>query len=194
MNIICFESFCPHKTHNKTLIFRTLLENCGHFDYWNQRLNMRMRICYLDCHEAGLCCYLVIHIETYYVYCSCFTSICDLFTDSLVQDLTFNISIYWRIGVLPIFYMKWSSHGQPFPWMDQYNILYIREREIFSLYLARNSWKNYIVHSTKMYFLIHPLSGLQENWGLGCTIFMFFFSPSPFKIKMDGKQCPAALA
>jgi hypothetical protein len=24
---------------------------------------MRMRICYLDCHEAGLCCYLVIHIE-----------------------------------------------------------------------------------------------------------------------------------
>jgi hypothetical protein len=24
---------------------------------------MRMRVCYLDCHEAGLCCYLVIHIE-----------------------------------------------------------------------------------------------------------------------------------
>jgi hypothetical protein len=24
---------------------------------------MRMRICYLDCHEAGLCCYLVIHTE-----------------------------------------------------------------------------------------------------------------------------------
>jgi hypothetical protein len=24
---------------------------------------MGMRICYLDCHEAGLCCYLVIHIE-----------------------------------------------------------------------------------------------------------------------------------
>jgi hypothetical protein len=22
---------------------------------------MRMRVCYLDCHEAGLCCYLVIH-------------------------------------------------------------------------------------------------------------------------------------
>jgi hypothetical protein len=29
----------------------------------NQPLNMRMRVCYLDCHEAGLCCYLVIHIE-----------------------------------------------------------------------------------------------------------------------------------
>jgi hypothetical protein len=23
-----------------------------------------MRVCYLDCHEAGLCCYIVIHIET----------------------------------------------------------------------------------------------------------------------------------
>jgi hypothetical protein len=22
-----------------------------------------MCVCYLDCHEAGLCCYLVIHIE-----------------------------------------------------------------------------------------------------------------------------------
>jgi hypothetical protein len=27
-------------------------------------MNMRMRICYLYCHEAGLCCYLVIHIES----------------------------------------------------------------------------------------------------------------------------------
>jgi hypothetical protein len=32
-------------------------------DYWNQPLNMRVRVCYLDCHEAGLCCYLMIHIE-----------------------------------------------------------------------------------------------------------------------------------
>jgi hypothetical protein len=24
---------------------------------------MRMHFCYLDCHEAGLCCYLVIHLE-----------------------------------------------------------------------------------------------------------------------------------
>jgi hypothetical protein len=24
---------------------------------------MNMRACYLDCHEAGLCCYLVTHIE-----------------------------------------------------------------------------------------------------------------------------------
>jgi hypothetical protein len=25
---------------------------------------MRMPVSYLDCHEAGLCCYLVIHIES----------------------------------------------------------------------------------------------------------------------------------
>jgi hypothetical protein len=29
----------------------------------NQPLNMRMRVWYLHCPEAGLCCYLVIHIE-----------------------------------------------------------------------------------------------------------------------------------
>jgi hypothetical protein len=43
---------------------------------------MRMRVCYLDCHKAELCCYLRVHIETYYVNYSCFTSICDIFTDS----------------------------------------------------------------------------------------------------------------
>jgi hypothetical protein len=26
-------------------------------------LNMRMRAYYLECHEAGLCCYLMIHTE-----------------------------------------------------------------------------------------------------------------------------------
>jgi hypothetical protein len=34
-----------------------------HFDYWNQPLSMRMRVCYLDCHEAGPRCYLVTCIE-----------------------------------------------------------------------------------------------------------------------------------
>jgi hypothetical protein len=40
-----------------------LLNHCHHFDYWNQPLNMCMHIFYLDCHEAGLCCYIVIHTE-----------------------------------------------------------------------------------------------------------------------------------
>jgi hypothetical protein len=34
---------------------------------------MRMRVCYLDCHEAGLCCCLVIQ-KTYYIHYSCLTS------------------------------------------------------------------------------------------------------------------------
>jgi hypothetical protein len=63
-NILSTESFCPQKKHNKTLFFGiTLLKHSRSFDYWNLHLNMRMRVCYLDCHEAGLCCYLVIHIE-----------------------------------------------------------------------------------------------------------------------------------
>jgi hypothetical protein len=62
------------KNTKKTLLFdSTLLKHGHHFDYWNQPLIMHMHVCYLDCHEAQLCCYL---------HYSCFTSICDLFTDS----------------------------------------------------------------------------------------------------------------
>jgi hypothetical protein len=65
MNNLYTESFCPKNTHNRTLLFgSTLLKHAHRFDCWNQPLNMRMRVCYPDCHEAGLCCYLVIHIET----------------------------------------------------------------------------------------------------------------------------------
>jgi hypothetical protein len=46
------------------------------------RLEWPVLMRFIDYHEAGLCCYLVIHIETYYVHYSCFTSICDLFTAS----------------------------------------------------------------------------------------------------------------
>jgi hypothetical protein len=41
----------------------TILKHGRHFDYRNQPLNVLMRVCCLDCHEAGLCCYVVIHIE-----------------------------------------------------------------------------------------------------------------------------------
>jgi hypothetical protein len=52
------------KTYNRTLILgNTILKHGHHFDCWNQPLNMRMRVSYLDCHEAGLCCYLMIHIQ-----------------------------------------------------------------------------------------------------------------------------------
>jgi hypothetical protein len=59
MNILRTQSFCPQiKTLNRMLTFSST-----HFDYWNQPLTMRIHVCYLDCHEAGLCCYLVIHVE-----------------------------------------------------------------------------------------------------------------------------------
>jgi hypothetical protein len=54
----------PTETRNRMLLFgRTILRHGRHFDYWNQPLNMRMRVCYLYCHESGLCCYLVIHTD-----------------------------------------------------------------------------------------------------------------------------------
>jgi hypothetical protein len=64
MNILCIESFWPQNTHNRTMFFGSILvKHCRHFDYWNQPLNMRMLVSYLDCHEAGPCCYIAIHIE-----------------------------------------------------------------------------------------------------------------------------------
>jgi hypothetical protein len=51
---------------------------------------MRMRFWYIDCHDAELCYYLVIQ-KTYYVHYKCFTSICDLFTDSpSYKDVSFR--------------------------------------------------------------------------------------------------------
>jgi hypothetical protein len=58
------EPLCPQKVRQRTLIFGSrILEHGRHFDYWNKPLNMRMRVCYLDCHEVRLCCYLVMDIE-----------------------------------------------------------------------------------------------------------------------------------
>jgi hypothetical protein len=56
--------FPTRKMHNRTLLFgNTLLKQGCHVYYWNQPMNMRMLVSYLDCDEAGLCSYLVIHIE-----------------------------------------------------------------------------------------------------------------------------------
>jgi uncharacterized membrane protein len=58
------ESFFPQKTQNRTLLFgSTILKHGLHFDYWNQPLNMGMRVCYLDFLVAGLCCFLVMQTE-----------------------------------------------------------------------------------------------------------------------------------
>jgi hypothetical protein len=52
------------KNAHQNPIFRYYTPKHGrHFDYWNDPLIMRMRVCNLDCHETGLYSYLVIHIE-----------------------------------------------------------------------------------------------------------------------------------
>jgi hypothetical protein len=106
---------------NKSLLFGSIFFKHGrHFDYWNRPLNMRMRICYLDYHEAGLGCYLVIHIKTYYVHYRCLTSICDLFTDSPSYKTSLSIFLYnveqefclyftWNDRVLDNHSHEWTS-------------------------------------------------------------------------------------
>jgi hypothetical protein len=45
----------PTKTHNTTLLFgSTIFKHGHHFDYWNQPLNMRMRVRYLVIHIKDL--------------------------------------------------------------------------------------------------------------------------------------------
>jgi hypothetical protein len=60
---------------------------------------MHMRLCYLDCH--GLDCAVTQYYthKTYYVHYSCFSSICDLFTDSLVDILFELVSQHLACGV-----------------------------------------------------------------------------------------------
>jgi hypothetical protein len=63
MNILCIEYFHPHKTHNRTLLFRSILSQArSPFWLWKPASVYAHALCYLDCHEAVLCCYLVLHI------------------------------------------------------------------------------------------------------------------------------------
>jgi hypothetical protein len=53
----------PPQKKNRTLFFgSTPSSKVAIFTSWNQPLIMLMRVCYVDCNEAGLCCYLAIHI------------------------------------------------------------------------------------------------------------------------------------
>jgi hypothetical protein len=68
----------PIKTHKTSLLFGSILNYGCHVDYWNQPLNLRMRVCYLDRHEDAVCCYLVIHVENlrplqlfYFLFVTC---------------------------------------------------------------------------------------------------------------------------
>jgi hypothetical protein len=131
MNILSIESLCPQKPHNRTLLFaRTLFKHSRYFDYWNQALNMCMRVCYLDCHEAGLCCYLVIHIEAllfplqlfYFHLCpiywlsflvACLTMCVGLLTPSCPpkNPLWSSHSTYCTFLWEDLFWLSWTPDG-----------------------------------------------------------------------------------
>jgi hypothetical protein len=62
-NISLWITFALSSFANKKRTKERCFSHGRHFDYSNLPLNVHMCVCYLDCNEAGLCCYLVIHIE-----------------------------------------------------------------------------------------------------------------------------------
>jgi hypothetical protein len=64
VNILCIPSFCPQKRTTK--LCSSVIHSSRTIAILTTKtlpLNMHMRVCYLACFEAGLCYYLVIHIE-----------------------------------------------------------------------------------------------------------------------------------
>jgi hypothetical protein len=123
---------------------------------------MRMRVCYLDCHEAGLCCYLVIHIENllrplqlfYFHLCPiCWLSLLNLkviITEWKLFSLT-DKAIHVKF-LRKIFYIK-----------SLYKIFYIKSS--FSVYRATLFCLNFTIlhytHYTRYMFRPHgPSSGV----------------------------------
>jgi hypothetical protein len=81
MNILCIEFFCPQKRLTECCSSVEHSSSACRFDYWNQPMNMHIHVCYLDCHEAVLCCCLVMHIENLLRPLQLFHFYCDLLTN-----------------------------------------------------------------------------------------------------------------
>jgi hypothetical protein len=78
-----------------------LLKHCGHFASWNQPLNMCIRVCYLNCYETRLYCYLVIHIENLLHQLHLFYfHLWPIYWPSLVDKKTWNSCNRTNIGQL----------------------------------------------------------------------------------------------
>jgi hypothetical protein len=109
------QSFCPQKTHKKILLFcSTLLKLGHHFHYWNQPLNIRMRICYLAYHEAGLCCHLVIHIGNLLLPLQIFYfHLRPIYWLFFVFYLYYINSIIYGVLVLSYIFFFWSERMHP---------------------------------------------------------------------------------
>jgi hypothetical protein len=85
-----------------------------------------MRICYLNCHKAGLCCYLVIHIEN-------LLHPLQLFLLPFVNKLLTLPRIYVHHIVARRFY-KECRYGSTVLWRGYYKDMKI------SLQLATKEW------------------------------------------------------
>jgi hypothetical protein len=71
----------PTKTHYTTVFFGITLIKHGRRSFY-EPLNMSMRVCYLDYMKLDCAAAQWYRQKTYYVNYSCFTSICEQFTDS----------------------------------------------------------------------------------------------------------------
>jgi hypothetical protein len=113
INILCIDVI--RKTLNRTLLFGSILKHGRHFDYWNRHLNLHMRLYYLDC-QAGLCCYLVMHIETDYVYYNCFASITwPMYWLSLILGVSSQkIALFIAVFTRARYWTSLSLHLHPF--------------------------------------------------------------------------------
>jgi hypothetical protein len=100
----------PIKMHNRMLLFGSiLLRHSHHFDYWNQPLNMH--VCYLDCHEAGLCCYLVIHTENLlYPLQLFYLHLWPIYWLSLIYGIT-RPGIFWSLKFSMKLYFTMLQEG-----------------------------------------------------------------------------------
>jgi hypothetical protein len=138
------------KKPNTMLLFvSTVLKHGLHFDYWKQPLNMCMLVCNLDCHEAGLCCYLMIHIQNLFRPLQLFYfHLWPIYWLSLLYkvlktctSVKMSISISFTITILFILYMrKWK---EPYDVKSHLKYVSLTWKLFRSMYIVRHKSVNW---------------------------------------------------
>jgi hypothetical protein len=111
MNILRIESFRPQNKRT-TERYSSVFAPQARSPFWLLKLasEMRMRVWYLDCHEAGLCCSLVIRIQNILRPLQIYTSICELFTDSSSYKHEEELTCLRRLDECEIYDMDACPH------------------------------------------------------------------------------------
>jgi hypothetical protein len=103
MNILCIGPFAHRKMHNRMLLFSSTHSSMvAILTPETSLLNMRMCVCYLDCHEGGLCCYLVICIEN--VLCPLQMFYFHLWPIYWLFLVCYNVLKLWYFNLWPVFW------------------------------------------------------------------------------------------